>query len=148
MGASSRSHADTFFMAHFFVLILPVFSTKSLHIGFWRSRIRNVGMGFPYLFQNCTTEYRFRFRAPAVAVPTDAGVPVLWSSGRCGWFQCWNGPRCPPALQCPCRPGNKSWQTDAGDYGEIPWRAPHRLFDRAASSQPRSGIAPWAFRLW
>jgi hypothetical protein len=60
MGASSRSHADAFFMAHFFVLILPVFSTKSLYIGFWGSRIRNVGMGFPYLFQNCTTEYRFR----------------------------------------------------------------------------------------
>jgi len=30
MGASSRSHADTFIMAHFFVLILPVFFDKIL----------------------------------------------------------------------------------------------------------------------
>ena len=56
------------------------------------------------------TEYRFRFRAPAAAVPTDAGVPVLWSSGRCGWFQCWNGPARLPASQYPYMPGNRLLQ--------------------------------------
>ena len=36
------------------------FFDKILAHWIWGSIIRNVGMGFPYLFQNCTTEYRFR----------------------------------------------------------------------------------------